>query len=227
MPGLRTPGGVPSLLSQAPGLSGPVVLKVPFLNFSVTRYVLSPPTLLTTLTAKNRKTWSCAQSGPHVPESVVSLSNGPNLVTPGSDERMVGSSVAKKSSICVCVSRSRIPSSAPPSPAGAAEAGPGVPIVSAIANAETTATDRATKHVSISQPPLTNQGITASYRHFRGWRPSFLRWRTARRIHPRSILTVTRGVERPPPHPRGGTGAPNSSAVRAHDALVPQIPAIS
>src|SRR2546430_9626000 len=104
MPGLRTPGGVPSLLSQAPGLSGPVVLKVPFLNFSVTRYVLSPPTLLTTLTAKNRKTWSCAQSGPHVPESVVSLSNGPNLVTPGSDERMDGSSVAKRSSIWVWVS---------------------------------------------------------------------------------------------------------------------------
>src|SRR5437870_13181062 len=64
MPGLRTPGGVPSLLSQAPGLSGPVVLKVPFLNFSVTRYVLSPPTLLTTLNREESKDVVLCPVGP-------------------------------------------------------------------------------------------------------------------------------------------------------------------
>src|SRR5437899_3016834 len=193
------PGGAPSLLSQAPGLflegSGPNggdprVTNWTLLNFWTTLNVVGA----TCLIMKNRLTVSVAQSNPHVPESPVVLGYGPKCIAAGSDERMVGSSVAKKSSICVCVSRSRIPSSAPPSPAGAAEAGPGVPIVSAIANAETTATDRATKHVSISQPPLTNQGITASYRHFRGWRPSFLRWRSRSRIGSRD-----RAVSSPEP----------------------------
>src|SRR5881409_3770824 len=124
------PGGVPSLLLQAPGRfligSGPNggdpgVRNVPPLNFWTTLNVVG----VTCLIMKNRLTVSVAQSGPHVPESPVVLGYGPKCIVPGSDERMVGSSVAKRSSICVWVSRLRIPSSPPPSPSGAADAGPG------------------------------------------------------------------------------------------------------
>src|SRR5213594_4216363 len=153
------PGGVPSLLSQAPGLfligSGPNggdpgVTNVPPLNFWTTLNVVG----VTCLIMKNRLTVSVAQSGPHVPESPVVLGYGPKCIVPGSDERMLGSSVAKRSSIRVCVSRLRIPSSAPPSPAGAADIVPGTPIASTAANPEATTTNLATVRVSISHPPL-------------------------------------------------------------------------
>src|SRR5438552_4078529 len=123
------PGGVPSLLSQAPGLfltgSGPNggdpgVTNVPPLNFWTTLNVVGA----TCLIMKNRLTVSVAQSGPHVPESPVVLGYGPKCIVAGSDERMVGSSVAKRSSICVWVSKSRIPNSPLPSPSGAADARP-------------------------------------------------------------------------------------------------------
>src|SRR5438445_11885381 len=115
------PGGVPSLLSQAPGLfligSGPNggdpgVTNVPLLNFWTTLNVIGA----TCLIMKNRLTVSVAQSGPQVPESPVALGYGPQSMVPGSDERMVGSSVAKRWSICVRLFRLRTPSSPRPPP---------------------------------------------------------------------------------------------------------------
>src|SRR5438552_660124 len=117
------PGGVLSLLSQASGLfligSGsnggdPGVRNVPPLNFWTTLNVIG----VTYLIMKNRLTVSVTQSNPHIPESPIILEYGPKCIVPGSDERMVESSVTKRSSICVWVSRLRIPSSPPPSPAG-------------------------------------------------------------------------------------------------------------
>src|SRR5882724_2289881 len=162
------PGGVPSLLSQAPGLffkaSGPNggdpgVTNVPALYFWTTLNVIGA----TCLIMKNRLTVSVAQSGPHVPESPVVLGYGPKCIVPGSDERTVGFSVAKRSSICVWVSRLRIPSSPPPSPAGAADIDPGAPIASTAANPEATTTNLATARVSISYRPLVEMSSSSSF----------------------------------------------------------------
>src|SRR3989442_15624488 len=162
------PGGVPSLLSQAPGLffkgsgpngSDPGVTNVPPLNFWTTLNVVGA----TCLIMKNRLTVSVAQSGPHVPESPVVLGYGPKCIVPGSDERAVGSSVAKRSSICVWVSRLRTPSSAPLSPAGAADTGPGTPAASATTRAETNTAELAITRVSISQPPFKTGSPALAY----------------------------------------------------------------